>query len=119
MFKHITFPGGISTKAAEYKERARKGDSWQNELFGLGSAKPTGTFKPTKEITRKSPYRNRATLNDRNVGIRASVDSGYQGNENPGLFGTKMSNDYGSTGNNKLGEYTLNSGQLSGAPRAY
>lgn len=121
MFKHISFPGGISTKAAEYKERARKGEGWQNELFGLGSAKPTGTFKPSKEITRKSPYRNRATLNDR-TGVRASVDSGYQGNENPGAFGSKISSDnYGSNANNKLGDYTLNNGQLSGVSgaRAY
>src|SRR5690606_16722192 len=111
MFKHITFAGGISTKAAEYKERARKGDGWQNELFGLGSAQPTSTFKPSKEISRRSPYRNRATLNDRNHGVRASVDSGYQATDSGSAFGNKVASDnYGAASHNKLGEYTLNNG---------
>lgn len=95
MFKHITFPGGISTKAAEYKEKARQGNGWENELFGLGKAKPTGTFK-AKEITRKSPHRVRATVNDRQPGgVRASVDSGYQGNQNEysGQYAQKMMPD--------------------------
>jgi len=117
MFKHITFPGGISTKAAEYKERSRKGDKWHNELFGLGSAEPSGTFKPSKEVTRKSPYRNRATVNDGQPrGVRASVDSGYQGPDNSGGFGNKAAQDsYGSNTHGRLGEYSLNNGQMSSA----
>ena len=53
MFKNIKLPGGISTKATEYKEMADKGDKWESPVFGLGSAKPTSNIPKASEPTRK------------------------------------------------------------------
>lgn len=39
IFKDIKLPGGISSKATEYKELARKGEKWESPVFSIGSAK--------------------------------------------------------------------------------
>lgn len=47
IFKDIKLPGGISSKATEYKELARKGEKWESPVFSIGSAKskcPTGSL---------------------------------------------------------------------------
>ncbi|PLN76405.1 hypothetical protein BDW42DRAFT_188706 [Aspergillus taichungensis] len=38
MFPDIQLPGGISTKATEYTELAKKGDRWESPIFSIGSA---------------------------------------------------------------------------------
>jgi len=53
IFKNISLPGGISTKATEYKELARKGDKWESPVFSIGSAKPTSGLPRMTEVTRK------------------------------------------------------------------
>lgn len=52
MFKNISLPGGISTKATEYKQLADKGDKWESPVFSIGSARET-TGLPTRNPTRK------------------------------------------------------------------
>ncbi|RMZ89392.1 hypothetical protein DV736_g3375, partial [Chaetothyriales sp. CBS 134916] len=39
IFKDIRLPGGISTKATEYKDLAAKGDRWESPVFSIGDAK--------------------------------------------------------------------------------
>lgn len=39
MFPNIHLPGGISSKATEYKDLARKGEKWESPVFSIGSAK--------------------------------------------------------------------------------
>lgn len=115
MFKNIVFPDGISTKATEMKKKAATGETWHNDLFGLGKAKPSGHYGKPKEITRKSPHRRRAQLQQRQqqpIGhfhqqpnVRASIDSGYQGNE----FANKIVNEgFGTAQSKAQGDYTLN-----------
>jgi hypothetical protein len=53
MFKNIALPGGISTKATEYKDLARKGDKWESPIFGIGSAKETSNLPKIPSVTRK------------------------------------------------------------------
>lgn len=38
MFPNVHLPGGISSKATEYKELARKGEAWQSPVFSIGAA---------------------------------------------------------------------------------
>jgi len=114
MFKNIVFENGISTKATEMKKKAATGDSWHNDLFGLGSAKPSGHYSKPKEITRKSPHRRRAQIQHRQnptphthqqPNVRASIDSGYQGNE----FANKIVGEGFGTNQSKMaGDYALN-----------
>lgn len=53
MFKEIKLPGGISTKATEYKELAAKGDKWESPVFTIGTAKETTDLPRANPVTRK------------------------------------------------------------------
>jgi hypothetical protein len=53
MFKNISLPGGISSKATEYKELAAKGDKWESPIFSIGSAKETSSLPKLASVTRK------------------------------------------------------------------
>lgn len=53
IFPQIKLPGGISTKATEYKAIAAKGDKWQSPIFGIGSASKTSNLPRVNPITRK------------------------------------------------------------------
>lgn len=53
IFKNISLPGGISSKATEYKELAAKGDKWESPIFSIGSAKETTSLPQSPKVTRK------------------------------------------------------------------
>jgi hypothetical protein len=53
IFKNIQLPGGISTKATEYKELAAKGDKWESPIFSIGSARETSSLPQVAKVTRK------------------------------------------------------------------
>jgi len=53
IFKNISLPGGISSKATEYKDLAAKGDKWESPVFSLGSAKETTSLPQAPKVTRK------------------------------------------------------------------
>lgn len=53
IFKNISLPGGISTKATEYQELAAKGDKWESPVFSIGSASPTKSLPSASQVTRK------------------------------------------------------------------
>jgi len=74
MFKDIKLPGGISTRASEYKNQARGGDRWQNDIFSIGSASLTTGIPKPPQATRKSPHAHRRTVKG-----TSSRDSGYDG----------------------------------------
>ncbi|KAJ4260622.1 hypothetical protein NW762_007366 [Fusarium torreyae] len=54
IFPNISLPGGISTKATEYKELARKGDKWESPVFSIGSAKKSTDIPAAPKIQRKA-----------------------------------------------------------------
>lgn len=56
IFPNIKLPGGISTKATEYKDLARKGDKWESPIFTIGSAKETTNLPKIPAVSRK-PHR--------------------------------------------------------------
>jgi hypothetical protein len=53
IFPQIKLPGGISTKATEYKQLAAKGDKWESPIFGIGSAAPTSSLPRVNPVSRK------------------------------------------------------------------
>jgi len=53
IFPHIHLPGGISSKATEYKELARKGDKWESPVFSIGSASKSHDIPSAPHVTRK------------------------------------------------------------------
>jgi len=56
IFKNISLPGGISTKATEYKELAAKGNRWESPVFSIGSAKESTDIPKLAPVSRK-PHR--------------------------------------------------------------
>ena len=54
IFPGIKLPGGISTKATEYKELAAKGDKWESPVFGIGSSAASTNLPQPTPVTRKS-----------------------------------------------------------------
>jgi hypothetical protein len=53
IFKNISLPGGISTKATEYKNLAATGDKWESPVFSIGSAKESSNLPKITNVTRK------------------------------------------------------------------
>ncbi|KAF2762590.1 hypothetical protein EJ05DRAFT_506299 [Pseudovirgaria hyperparasitica] len=52
IFKDITLPGGISSKATDYKNLAAKGEKWESPVFSIGNAAETPNVPSLKPITR-------------------------------------------------------------------
>lgn len=53
IFKNIALPGGISTKATEYKDLAAKGEEWQSPVFSIGSASESKSLPSAANVSRK------------------------------------------------------------------
>lgn len=53
IFPDIKLPGGISTKATEYKNLAEKGEKWESPIFGIGSASETSNLPALAPVGRK------------------------------------------------------------------
>ncbi|KAK0722447.1 hypothetical protein B0T26DRAFT_674145 [Lasiosphaeria miniovina] len=54
IFPNIHLPGGISSKATEYKELARKGDRWESPVFSIGKAAKSRDIPSAPRVTRKA-----------------------------------------------------------------
>ena len=54
IFPSIKLPGGISTKATEYKQLAAKGDKWESPVFGIGSASESTNIPHAGQVGRKA-----------------------------------------------------------------
>ncbi|CAH0044074.1 unnamed protein product [Clonostachys solani] len=54
IFPNVNLPGGISSKATEYRELARKGDKWESPVFSIGTAKHSTSLPSAPKIERKA-----------------------------------------------------------------
>jgi len=70
IFPHIHLPGGISSKATEYKELARKGDKWESPVFSIGAAQRSHDIPHAPHVTRKA----HATNGSANGGLNGSAN---------------------------------------------
>ena len=53
IFPTIKLPGGISSKATEYKNLAAKGEKWESPVFGIGSASESSSLPSLTPVSRK------------------------------------------------------------------
>lgn len=53
IFPQIKLPGGISSKATEYKNLAEKGEKWESPIFGIGSSPETTSLPSLAAVSRK------------------------------------------------------------------
>ncbi|CAK1361887.1 hypotheticalsprotein [Cercospora beticola] len=68
IFKNISLPGGISTKATEYQELAAKGDKWESPIFSIGSASETKSLPAAPKVVRKPHQVTQGGLRDTPAG---------------------------------------------------
>lgn len=69
IFPNIHLPGGISSKATEYKELARKGDKWESPVFSIGAASKSNDIPAAPKVERKPHAVNGAK--------KAATNGGY------------------------------------------
>ena len=111
IFKNINLPGGISSKATEYKELAQKGDKWESPVFGLGSAAESTNLQQPAAVSRKPHSVTTAALRDTgsnsgvaNAGDRnATQANGNQTNATTASAGASKGLDAGKTNGTTLG----------------
>ncbi|KAL7626096.1 hypothetical protein AAE478_002866 [Parahypoxylon ruwenzoriense] len=61
IFPNIHLPGGISSKATEYKELARKGEQWESPVFSIGAALKSVNLPSAPQVIRKPHAVNGST----------------------------------------------------------
>ncbi|KAI2468989.1 hypothetical protein F4781DRAFT_395972 [Annulohypoxylon bovei var. microspora] len=66
IFPNIHLPGGISSKATEYRELARKGEQWESPVFSIGDASKSTNIPSAPEVVRKSHATNGNTATNGN-----------------------------------------------------
>ncbi|KAI0448845.1 hypothetical protein F5B21DRAFT_88215 [Xylaria acuta] len=53
VFQSVHLPGGISSKAAQFKELARKGEKWESPVFSIGSSSKSTDIPVAPQVARK------------------------------------------------------------------
>ena len=96
LFPNISLPGGVSTKATEYRNTAKSGDRWRSPIFGIGSAKPSSNLPKIGQVARK-PHGTRGPASSgtnytNGVGSGAA-SSGFHSQVNE-AFGNTAQSDY-------------------------
>ncbi|KAI4290149.1 MAG: hypothetical protein L6R35_000578 [Caloplaca aegaea] len=123
MFQNIKLPGGISTKATEFKDIAAKGDKWESAVFDIGSAGVSSNIPKASPVTRKPHHTSsggvrgpqnvqggQSTLGQAEPSTGGS--GGYGNQSSGGVFSNQVNEAFGS-GNTQ--DYSLkNSGGMNG-----
>jgi hypothetical protein len=105
IFPNIKLPGGISSKATEFKELAAKGDKWESPVFSIGSAKKSSNIPAADEIRRKKHnVASGRVRGPQNIGNTETISNQYrdpasqystqQGLNGPAGYGTNGSTAY-------------------------
>ncbi|KAF2138726.1 uncharacterized protein K452DRAFT_290378 [Aplosporella prunicola CBS 121167] len=94
MFQNISLPGGISTKATEYQELARKGDKWESPIFSIGSAKETSNLPRVPRVTRKPHNVNTGGVRG---GNHPNADEPYSQGNDTGNFSNQVNQAFDGT----------------------
>ncbi|GAO13492.1 uncharacterized protein UV8b_05758 [Ustilaginoidea virens] len=79
IFPDIKLPGGISSKATEYKELSRKGDKWESPVFSIGSAKKSTDIPSAPKIEEKPHQVTGSAQNNaaNTAGLASGHTNGY------------------------------------------
>lgn len=120
ILSNIKLPGGISTKATEYKELAAKGDKWESPIFSIGSAKETSSLPKPSEITRRNGAGSSMTRDggagygsgNSNSGLNSGVAGAGLGGAGLAGSGLAGSGNQGALGSSGLGSSGLGSSGL-------
>lgn len=94
IFKNIALPGGISTKATEYKELAAKGEEWQSPVFSIGSASESRNLPAPATVSRKPHNVTQGGVRGKDGSVSSTTgQSGYgQSSTDQGIGGQSSIN---------------------------
>ncbi|KAJ1337236.1 DUF5923 family protein [Microdochium nivale] len=106
IFPDIKLPGGISTKATEYKELSRKGDKWESPVFSIGSASKSSDIPSAPSVVRKphttsqpsnvsSMNTTGSNLDTSNFNTAGGLDNNFTSSLNGGQVKPGPIDDYG------------------------
>ncbi|KAI9796501.1 MAG: hypothetical protein M1825_000618 [Sarcosagium campestre] len=108
IFPDVKLPGGISSKATEYKELAAKGDKWESPVFSIGSAKESTGLPNVPAVKR----RGGGTTGGSTTGFSNQVEQSFGGRQQdlslgqsgaPATNGVAKTTNANSTGGTTLG----------------
>ncbi|RMD41949.1 hypothetical protein DV735_g3144, partial [Chaetothyriales sp. CBS 134920] len=77
IFPSINLPGGLSTKATEYKELAAKGERWESPVFSIGSAKESTDIPKHIAVIRR-PHGSHGGAGATTAGVAGAVTNASQ-----------------------------------------
>jgi len=116
MFKGISLPGGISTKATEFKQLAAKGDKWESPVFSIGSARESSDIPKASKVTRKSHSTTPGqVVGGNHPNSEESNDNAYTNNSGASPPSSGFSNQVDQAFDNKYGKGVTN-GMTNGNP---
>ncbi|ELR10618.1 DNA ligase (ATP) [Pseudogymnoascus destructans] len=80
IFPNVHLPGGISTKATEYRDLATKGVKWESPIFSIGSAGRTTSLPGLGKVSHRQNQTTQGGLRDRDEVLGAgAVGAGVGG----------------------------------------
>lgn len=110
IFPNIKLPGGISSKATEYKELAAKGEKWESPVFSIGTASRTSDIPSAGPITRKDHPATQGGVRGRdNLGNTESMTN--QARQDGALKSTQLG--YGTDSSTNVGNGSANTAGFS------
>ncbi|KAI1259109.1 hypothetical protein F5Y18DRAFT_318041 [Xylariaceae sp. FL1019] len=96
IFPNIHLPGGISSKATEYKELARKGDAWESPVFSIGSSARSTDIPTAPKVVRKPHATRSSNTSGSALNSAAHNGSAYSGGYDGGYDGSYDNGSYNS-----------------------
>ncbi|KAF6806369.1 hypothetical protein CSOJ01_08864 [Colletotrichum sojae] len=83
IFPNINLPGGISTKATEYRDLARKGERWESPVFSIGKANKSTDIPDAPRVERKKhALRSQNPMSNGHMNGHPHVHGDLNGNAN-------------------------------------
>jgi len=117
IFPQLNLPGGISTKATEYRELARKGEKWESPVFSIGTAKKSSDIPSAPKVTRKPHQTSSSTTG---AGHGAASGNGHSTGPAGGVYGTSYNQQPTGASNGHSGAsgagYSTGYGQSTTSP---
>ncbi|KAK7937642.1 uncharacterized protein PG986_014510 [Apiospora aurea] len=116
IFPNIQLPGGISSKATEYKELARKGEKWESPVFSIGHASKSTNLPSAPTVTRKThdlasqtgSHTNGSAHGNGTLSGNGYANTGYSNGNGNALNGhNKLYDTTSPLGNNPTNQVTI------------
>lgn len=127
MFQHIKLPGGISTKATEYKNLAAKGEKWESPVFSIGAAPESTNLPKATPVSRKhhqassggvrGPQNVQPGQSTFGQAEPATGGAGGYGNQSSGGFSNQVNEAFGSGQSQDYSLKNAGSGMNGGTPQ--